>query len=68
VREILLGTGSSAEIEVDGGVDVSRAAQVVAAGASILVAGEAIFDTPDPEATARVLRAAAVEAAIVNRK
>jgi pentose-5-phosphate-3-epimerase len=32
----------------------------VAAGASILVAGHAIFDTPDAEAATRALRAAAI--------
>ncbi|HEX7706672.1 MAG TPA: ribulose-phosphate 3-epimerase [Thermoanaerobaculia bacterium] len=39
--------GLSVEIEVDGGVDPSTAGQVVAAGASILVAGSAVFGKPD---------------------
>jgi ribulose-phosphate 3-epimerase len=39
--------GLSVEIEVDGGVDPSTAAQVTAAGASILVAGSAVFGKPD---------------------
>jgi ribulose-phosphate 3-epimerase len=51
--------GNPAAIEVDGGVDCSHAARVVAAGAEILVAGSAVFGTPDPEAAARALRAAA---------
>ena len=50
-------------IEVDGGIDEANAAAVVAAGASILVAGAAIFGTPDPAAAARALRLAAGPAA-----
>jgi ribulose-phosphate 3-epimerase len=59
VREVLDRAGSGASIEIDGGVDQSNAAAVVAAGADILVAGHAIFGTPDPEAATRALRAAA---------
>ena len=46
-------------IEVDGGVDSANAAALVAAGASILVAGASIFGTPDPAAAVRALRQAA---------
>jgi ribulose-phosphate 3-epimerase len=63
VREILDEAGSSAPIEIDGGIDATNAADVVAAGASILVAGNAIFGTPDPEAATRALRAAALASA-----
>ena len=38
-------------IEVDGGVDASNAAQLVRAGANILVAGSAVFKADDPRAT-----------------
>jgi ribulose-phosphate 3-epimerase len=48
-----------AAIEVDGGIEVANAAAVVAAGASILVAGSSIFGTPDPAAATRALRDAA---------
>jgi ribulose-phosphate 3-epimerase len=58
VRALLDGAGSSAPIEIDGGIDTGNAARVVAAGASILVAGHAIFGSPDPEAATRALRAA----------
>jgi ribulose-phosphate 3-epimerase len=60
VRDVLARNGSSAPIEIDGGVDHSNVAQVVAAGASIIVAGSAIFGTPDPERATRELRAAAL--------
>jgi ribulose-phosphate 3-epimerase len=60
VREVLARAGSSAPIEIDGGIDVNNVAQVVEAGASILVAGSSIFGAPDAEAATRALRAAAV--------
>jgi ribulose-phosphate 3-epimerase len=63
VRDLLTRAGSGATIEVDGGIDLTNAADVVAAGASILVAGSAIFGTADPEAATRALRAATAAAA-----
>jgi ribulose-phosphate 3-epimerase len=63
VRELLDRAGSRADIEVDGGVDTSTVQRVVSAGATILVAGAAVFGTPDPEAAARNLRALAAQAA-----
>ncbi len=60
VRRVLDQARSSAVIEIDGGIDLTNIADVVSAGASILVAGNAIFGTPDPEAAIRGLRAAAV--------
>lgn len=58
VRDVLTRAGSSAPIEIDGGIDHRNAADVVAAGAAILVAGNAIFGAADPEAATRALRAA----------
>ena len=46
-RALLEARGSKANIEVDGGVDNGNAAQLVEAGADILVAGAAIFNTGD---------------------
>jgi ribulose-phosphate 3-epimerase len=62
VRAVLTAAGSSAPIEIDGGIDEGTAARVVAAGASILVAGQAIFGGHDPESATRALRAAALGA------
>jgi ribulose-phosphate 3-epimerase len=59
IRALLDRAGNGAPIEVDGGIDATTAGRVVAAGASILVAGQAIFGTPDAEAATRDLRAAA---------
>jgi len=59
VRDLLRREGSHAPIEVDGGIDVHTAPGIVAAGADILVAGNAVFGSPDPERAIRDLRAAA---------
>jgi ribulose-phosphate 3-epimerase len=59
VRTLLDAGRSAAPVEVDGGVDHRNAARLVAAGAEILVAGQAIFGAADPEAATRDLRAAA---------
>jgi ribulose-phosphate 3-epimerase len=64
VRQLLSRAGSDALVEIDGGIDHSNAAQVVAAGADILVAGQAIFGAADPEQAIRDLRAAATGAAV----
>ena len=64
VRSMLDRAGSSAAIEVDGGIDFSNAARVVAAGADILVAGHSIFSTGDPERATRELRTAASAATV----
>jgi len=63
VRAVLSAAGSSAPIEIDGGVDASNIEAIAAAGASIFVAGQAIFGTSDPEAATRALRARATSAA-----
>jgi ribulose-phosphate 3-epimerase len=63
VRAVLDAAGSNAPIEIDGGIDTGNAADVVAAGASILVAGNAIFGTSDAEAATRALRSAALASA-----
>jgi ribulose-phosphate 3-epimerase len=59
MRDLLSRAGSSAPIEVDGGIDAQTAPRIVAAGADILVAGNAVFGSPDPERAIRELRAAA---------
>ena len=43
LRAMLDAIGSAAELEVDGGIKPDNAAEVAAAGASLLVAGSAIF-------------------------
>jgi ribulose-phosphate 3-epimerase len=48
-------------IEIDGGIDRKNIETVVAAGAEIIVAGSAIFNTPDAEAAVKQLRDATVQ-------
>ena len=43
-------------IEVDGGIGAGNAAEVVAAGASMLVAGSAVFKADDPAAVIAAMR------------
>jgi ribulose-phosphate 3-epimerase len=63
VRAALDRAGNTlAPIEIDGGIDAATAPRVVAAGARILVAGQAIFGTSNPERATRDLKARAVDA------
>ena len=48
---------SDAALEVDGGIDARSAALAAEAGASLFVAGSAIFGTPDPAAAYREIAA-----------
>jgi ribulose-phosphate 3-epimerase len=64
IRALLDAAGNPAPIAVDGGVDAANAARLVAAGASILVAGNAIFGSADPVAATRAIRAAAMAASV----
>ncbi len=58
-RALVVASGRAPDIEVDGGVDAAIAPALVAAGATILVAGAAIFGAPDAGEATRRLRAAA---------
>ena len=63
MRALLDAAGSRAPITVDGGIDVHTAPRIVAAGADILVAGNAVFGSANPARAIRELRAAAMAAA-----
>ena len=47
--------GLKTRIEIDGGIDAENVAEVVEAGAEILVAGSAIYGKNDPAAAVREL-------------
>ena len=47
--------GLATRIEIDGGVDAGNIAEIVSAGAEIVVAGSAVYGTGDPTAAARDL-------------
>ena len=51
LKELILKKGSSAKIEIDGGVNLENAPELIAAGADVLVAGSFVFNSPDPKAT-----------------
>jgi ribulose-phosphate 3-epimerase len=46
-------------LEIDGGIDAGTAPQVVAAGATVLVSGNYVFNSPDIPVAVRTLRNAA---------
>jgi ribulose-phosphate 3-epimerase len=50
IRRIRALVGDAADVEVDGGVDTSTAGPCAAAGATLLVAGSAVFRSEDPGA------------------
>jgi ribulose-phosphate 3-epimerase len=64
LAEIRTERGYSYRIEVDGGVALDTVADVVRAGAEILVAGNAVFGKGDPKQNAQVLLEAARNATL----
>ena len=65
IREIrdMVG-GRNIDIEVDGGVTKANAAEIVRAGANVLVAGSAIFKSKDYAAEIKAIRTAATSVAV----
>lgn len=51
LKELITKTGSSALIEVDGGVNLETGKQLLDAGADALVAGSFVFNSPSPTQT-----------------
>ncbi|MGH9497407.1 MAG: ribulose-phosphate 3-epimerase [Candidatus Sulfotelmatobacter sp.] len=64
LAEIRSRRGLTYRIEVDGGVGLDTVADVVRAGAEILVAGNAVFGSGDPKKNAEGLLKAATEAVL----
>jgi ribulose-phosphate 3-epimerase len=62
VRALLDRAGNRAPIEVDGGIDLTTVASVVAAGAEWLVAGQAVFGGGNAEQDARAIKDQAIAA------
>lgn len=55
LKQMIIASGSSALIEIDGGVDFDNAALLKDAGADVLVAGNTVFSHPSPtEAIAKL--------------
>ena len=66
LAEIRAQRGLNYRIEVDGGVALDTVAEVVRAGAEILVAGNAVFGKGDPKTNAEQLLKAATEATLLK--
>ena len=56
LKDLMLMKGSTAKIEIDGGVNLDNARSLVEAGADILVAGSFVFNSADPIATIASLK------------
>jgi ribulose-phosphate 3-epimerase len=50
--------GPERALEVDGGIDAQTAPRCAAAGATVFVAGTAVFGAPDPQAAVRAITTA----------
>jgi ribulose-phosphate 3-epimerase len=68
VRAMIDRIGSRALLEVDGGVKIDNAAQVLAAGADVLVAGSAIFSSRDYAATIAAMRSVGQPASMTPQR
>lgn len=55
LKAMIRDRGLATRIEIDGGIDMSNIAEVVGAGAEIIVAGSAVFNGGDPAAGVRGL-------------
>ena len=66
LAEIRSQRGLNYRIEVDGGIALDTVAEVVRAGAEILVAGNAVFGKGDPKTNAEQLLKAATEATLLK--
>ncbi|MCD9854678.1 ribulose-phosphate 3-epimerase [Epilithonimonas sp. JDS] len=55
-KDLILSNNSTALIEVDGGVNLDNAGKLFDAGADVLVAGNTVFSSQDPERTIELLK------------
>lgn len=56
LRKMIDDNNAHAKIEVDGGVSLTNASQLISAGADVLVAGNAVFGAQNPTETIRELK------------
>lgn len=68
LRKVVEDLNLSLDIEVDGGIGVHNIKDVVKAGVNVIVAGSAIFHSPDPKETTSKMIALAEEAWREQRK
>ena len=55
-KDLILNNNSTALIQVDGGVNLENASRLFEAGADVLVAGNAVFSSENPEKTIELLK------------
>ena len=55
-KDLILSNNATALIEVDGGVNLENASRLFDAGADVLVAGNAVFSSENPERTIELLK------------
>ncbi|MBW8362174.1 MAG: ribulose-phosphate 3-epimerase [Kaistella sp.] len=55
-KDLILSNNSTALIQIDGGVNMENAAKLFEAGADVLVAGNAVFSSENPERTIELLK------------
>ncbi len=58
LKKMIQAAGCNTLIEIDGGVTLENAGEIVAAGADVLVAGNTVFSSPDPADTIKRLKQA----------
>ncbi|MBK9299425.1 MAG: ribulose-phosphate 3-epimerase [Bacteroidetes bacterium] len=56
LKEAILTRQTQTLIEIDGGVTLDNAAEIIHAGADVLVAGNTVFNSPDPKETIHLLK------------
>jgi ribulose-phosphate 3-epimerase len=56
LRQMIDSSGYNILIEVDGGIDTANASKLIESGVNVLVAGNSVFSSADPEATIRKLK------------
>lgn len=56
LRKMIDEKGLKVDIEIDGGVTLDNAPSIVAAGATVLVAGNTVFKSADPKKTIQLLK------------
>jgi ribulose-phosphate 3-epimerase len=56
LKNLIREKGSSAKIEIDGGVSLENATKLIQTGADVLVAGNTVFSSADPSRTIQELK------------
>jgi len=56
LKKLIIEKNSSAKIEIDGGVDLNNYKKLIACGADVLVAGNTVFGSSNPQETIKQLK------------